>query len=224
MKFIYFNPETRMVYISDPLTTEDGEIIAKGIGVFMAMSIAAVLITAIIVLPFLIVSGLDKFLISFFSVNKNFIIATAIVLVLIRFFTVRLSSTLIVRFLFGLMIIVPILYILLYKFNIADITIGVGKRIVIGLVIFFGMYEIKRHEYWRLFFSFSAHFYKPIKARHLYISIASYMAEFGYFGMYMAPFKMLKTSREFARANDGRKMNEQRAVYELNLVSKLLKS
>jgi hypothetical protein len=55
-----------MGYISDPLTTEDGEIIAKGIRAFMEMSIAAVLITAIIVLPFLTVSGLDKFLISFF--------------------------------------------------------------------------------------------------------------------------------------------------------------
>ena len=128
MKFVYFNPETRMGYITDPLTPEEGEVIAKGIGVFMAMNIAAVLITAIIVLPFFIVSGLDKFLISFFSVNKNFIIVTAILLILIRFLTVRLSSTLIVRFLFALMIMVPILYILLYKFNMADITIGVGKR------------------------------------------------------------------------------------------------
>lgn len=128
MKFIYFNPETRMGYISDPLTAEDGEVIAKGIGIFMAMNIAAVVITAIIILPFLIVSGLDKFLISFFSVNRSFIIVTAIVLVLIKFLTVRLSSTLIVRFLFALMIMIPVLYILLYKFNMADITIGVGKR------------------------------------------------------------------------------------------------
>ena len=102
--------------------------------------------------------------------------------------------------------------------------VGPTQGIVLGLIIFFVMYEIKRHEYWRLFFSFSTHFYKPIKARHLYISSVSYMAEFGYFGMYTAPFKMLKTSREFAKANNGRKMNEQRATYELNLIGKLLKS
>lgn len=128
MRFIYFNPETRMGYITDPLTAEDGEFIAKGIGFFMAMYMAAALLTAIIVLPFFIASGLDKFLLSFFLVNKNFILGMAIALILIKFFTVRLSATLIIRFLFALMIVIPVLYILLYKFHMADITISVGKR------------------------------------------------------------------------------------------------
>lgn len=128
MKYIYFNPETRMGYISDPLTPEDGEFIVEGIGYFMAMYMVAALITPCIVLPFFIVSGLDKFLISFFAVNKNFIFGTAITLILIKFLTVRLSSTLIVRFLFAVLIITPVLYILLYKFHMADITISVGKR------------------------------------------------------------------------------------------------
>ncbi len=102
--------------------------------------------------------------------------------------------------------------------------VGEMQGILIGLAIFFVMYEAKRHEYWRLFFSSSYHFYKPIKARHLYISAVTVLAENGLFGMYTAPFKMLKTSREFAKANDGRKMNEQRANFELNLIGKLLKN
>ena len=128
MKFVYYNPETRMGYITDPLTAEEGEFIAQGIGYYMVMNIAALVIAAIIVLPFVIVSGLDRFLISFCFVNKNFIIGTAFVLLLIKFLTVRLSTTLIVRFLFALMIMIPVLYILLYKFHMADITISVGKR------------------------------------------------------------------------------------------------
>lgn len=102
--------------------------------------------------------------------------------------------------------------------------LGPTQGIILGLIIFFVMYEAKRHEYWRLFFSISFHFYKPIKARHLYMSAVSYLAEYGFFFVYTAPFKLLKTSREFAKANDGRKMNEHRAVYELNLINKLLKS
>lgn len=101
---------------------------------------------------------------------------------------------------------------------------GPIQGIVFGLIIFFVTYEIKRHEYWRFFFSFSAHFYKPIRARHLYISSVIYWAEYGYFGIYTAPFKMFKTAREFAKANDGRKMNEQRAIYELNMINHLLLS
>jgi len=132
MKFIYFNPETRMGYISDPLTPEQGELIAKGIGLYMAMYIAAAMITAVIILPFLIASGLGKFLTSFFSVNRSFIIGTAIILLLIKFLTARLSSTLIVRFLFALMIIIPVLYFLLYKFHMADITISIGRRFELG--------------------------------------------------------------------------------------------
>jgi hypothetical protein len=105
-------------------------------------------------------------------------------------------------------------------FGVAGPTYGV----VIGLLIFFVFYSSKRREYWILFFSFSDHFYKPIRARFLYISTISYLTEFGILGLYTAPFKMLKRSREFAKANDGRKMNERRAVYELNLVNQLLKS
>ncbi|WHH59655.1 hypothetical protein [Petroclostridium sp. X23] len=101
--------------------------------------------------------------------------------------------------------------------------IGPVQGIVTGLILFFVLYEFKRHEYWRMFFSSSYHFYKPIKARHLYSSIATFFAEYGILGVYTAPFIMYKTSREFAKANGGRKMNEHRAVYELNLISKLLK-
>lgn len=132
MKFIYYNPETRLGYITDPLTPEDGEIIAQSIGYYMVMNIAAVLIAVVVIFPFIIVSGLDKFLISFLSVNKSFIVGTAIVLILIKFLTVRLSSTLIVRFLFALMVVIPILYILLYKFHMADITISIGRRFEIS--------------------------------------------------------------------------------------------
>ncbi len=128
MKFIYFNPETHLGYISDPLTPEDGEAIATGIGYFMGMYIVAALITAVILLPFFIASGLDEFLISFFSVNKNIIIATAIALMLIKLLTVRLSATLIVRFLFALMIVIPVLYLFLYKFHMADFAIIIGKK------------------------------------------------------------------------------------------------
>lgn len=103
-------------------------------------------------------------------------------------------------------------------------VVGPLQGIVLAFLIFFVVYEAKRHEYWRLFFSSSFHFYKPIKARHLYTSIATNLAEYGIFGMYTAPFKMFKTSREFAKANDGRKMNERRAIYELNLIERLLKS
>jgi len=102
-------------------------------------------------------------------------------------------------------------------------VVGPIQGIVLGLIIFFVMYEIKRHEYWRFFFSFSAHFYKHIKARHLYISPVTYLAEYGFFGVYTAPFKMFKVSREFAKANGGRKMNERRATYELNMINQLLK-
>lgn len=101
--------------------------------------------------------------------------------------------------------------------------VGPVQGIIIGLIIFFAMYEIKLHEYWRLFFSSSYHFYTPIKARHLYLTAATYMAEYGYFGMMLAPLKWSKTSREFADANGGRKMNEQRALFELKLIDKLLK-
>ncbi|WHH59654.1 hypothetical protein [Petroclostridium sp. X23] len=128
MKFIYFNPETRMGYISDPLTPEEAAVIADGIGYYMAFNIIAMLITAVVILPFIVVAGLDKFLISFISVNRDFIIGTAIVLILIKFLTVRLSSALIVRFLFALMVIIPVLYVLLYKFHMADITVSIGKR------------------------------------------------------------------------------------------------
>lgn len=117
-----------MGYITDPLTPEDGEAIATGIGFFMAMYIGAALLTAVIILPLLIVSGLNKFLISFVSVNKNLIVGIAIALILIKFLTVHLSTILIVRFLFALMIMVPSLYILLYTFHMADITISVGNR------------------------------------------------------------------------------------------------
>lgn len=98
-------------------------------------------------------------------------------------------------------------------------AVGPVQGTVLGFIIFFVIYEIKRYEYWKFFFSFSAHFYKPIKARHLYISQVIYMGEYGYFG---APVKMFKTSREFAKANNGRKMNESRATYELNLINQLL--
>lgn len=102
-------------------------------------------------------------------------------------------------------------------------VIGAAQGIIFGFIVFFVMYEAKRHEYWRLFFSSSYHFYKPIKARHLYISLATFLGEYGIFGIYTAPFKMLKTSREFAKANHGRKMNERRAIHELNLINQLLK-
>jgi hypothetical protein len=128
MKFFYYNPETRMGYVSEPLTPEEAEIIVEGISYWLILQLIAVLITAVIVLPFFIASGLDKFLLSFCSVNKTFILVTAIVLIVVKLLTVRLSSTLIVRFLFSLMIIVPILYILLYKFHMADITISIGKH------------------------------------------------------------------------------------------------
>lgn len=97
--------------------------------------------------------------------------------------------------------------------------VGLTQGIIVGLIIFFVAYEAKRHEFWRMFFSSPYHFYKSIKARHLYISLATNLAEFG---MFTDPFKMFKTSRKFAKANDGRKMNERRAVFELNLIDKLL--
>jgi len=100
--------------------------------------------------------------------------------------------------------------------------IGPVQGIIAGLVVFFVMYEVKRHQYWRFFFSFTDHFYKHIKPQHLFMAIISYFSEYGLFFMYTAPFKMLKTSREFAKANNGRKMNEHRATYELNLVNQLL--
>jgi hypothetical protein len=128
MKFFYFNPETRMGYISEPLSPEEAEVIAEGIGYWMVLQLVAILITAIIVLPFFIASGLDKFLISFCSINKTFILVTAIVLVVIKLSTNHLSSALIIRLLFALMIMVPVLYVLLYKFHMADITISIGKR------------------------------------------------------------------------------------------------
>lgn len=124
--FMHFNPETGRGYITD--TPDDGGVLAIGIVAYMAMYMVAALITAVIILPFFIACGLDKFLISFFSVNKNFIIGIAIALILIKFLTFRLSATLIVRFLFALLVVIPILYILLYKFHMADITISIGKK------------------------------------------------------------------------------------------------
>jgi len=128
MIFFYYNPETRMGHVYEPLTPEDAEFIAKGIGVYMAMYIAAAIITALVILPFLIASGMDKFLISFCSVNKTFLICTAIALILIRFFTFSLSRSIFIRFLFALMVITPVLYILLYKLHMAEVAIGIGKR------------------------------------------------------------------------------------------------
>jgi len=100
---------------------------------------------------------------------------------------------------------------------------GPVQAIILGGIVFFVMYEVKRNTYWKLFFSISVHFYKPIKARHLYMSLLSFLAEYGIFALYTAPFKQFKTAREFAKANGGRKMNEGRAIYELNLINQLLK-